>query len=146
MLNEYPKSTARAEELLGTVVMVRGEQLFGPQHAERLEELGAYLVLSAVAACRRREHHAKPLPVALHRKQAVVLSSGCAVACITVPTVASLRSHSATPRAHLSRRRDRLPSLQWKQGRRAQPPTGGEDDASPYCGVPGRLAVSVAAG
>jgi len=38
------------EELLGAVDAVRSQQLLGAQHAERLENLGADLILSAVAA------------------------------------------------------------------------------------------------
>ena len=64
------------EELLGAVEAVRGQQLLGAQHAERLEQLRADLVLAAVAARRRREHDAQPLPVALHRQQRVVLVVG----------------------------------------------------------------------
>ena len=49
------------EELLGAVEPVRGQQLLGAQHAERLEDLGADLVLSAVAARGRRQHDAQSL-------------------------------------------------------------------------------------
>ena len=43
------------EVLLGAVEPVHRRELLGPQHAERLEELGADLVLAAVAARRGRE-------------------------------------------------------------------------------------------
>ena len=60
------------EELLGAIDAVRGQQLLGAQHAERLEDLGADLVLSAVAARGRRQHDSQPLALALHRQQRVV--------------------------------------------------------------------------
>ena len=61
------------EVLLGAVEAVDGEQLLGPQHAERRSELGTDLVLAAVAARQRHQRGAHPLAEAEHRQQPVVL-------------------------------------------------------------------------
>ena len=64
------------EVLLGAVEPMQRGQLLGPQHAERLEQLRADLVLSAVAARRRRERRAIALPAIEHHEQPVVLVVG----------------------------------------------------------------------
>ena len=64
------------EELLGPVETVRGLQLLGPQHRQGLEELGADLVLPAVAAGGADEGGAHPLAVAEQGQQAVDLVVG----------------------------------------------------------------------
>jgi hypothetical protein len=61
------------EVLLGAVDPVRRVQFLGAQHAERLEDLRADLVLAAVAARRRHEHRPHPLPEAQFSQQRVVL-------------------------------------------------------------------------
>ena len=65
-----------AEHLLGAVEPVRRAQLLAAQHAQRLEQLGADLVLAAVASGGRGQNHAQPLPVALPGQQRVVLVVG----------------------------------------------------------------------
>ena len=64
------------EVLLGAVEAVQRGELLGPQHAERLEDLGADLVLPAVAARRRRERGAIALAAIEHHQQPVVLIVG----------------------------------------------------------------------
>ena len=67
------------EVLLGAIEAMDRQQLFRPQHAERLKQLGADLVLAAVAAGRGDEHRAHPLPVLQLRQQRVVLVVGVRV-------------------------------------------------------------------
>src|SRR3954464_15474312 len=55
------------------------EQLFGPQHSERLKDLRADLILSAVAASRRYQRRPHPPAVAHDREQRVVLVVGVRV-------------------------------------------------------------------
>ena len=64
------------EVLLGAVQPVRGVQLLGPQHRQGVEQLGADLVLPAVAAGRRQQHGAVALPPGQPRQQRVVLVVG----------------------------------------------------------------------
>ena len=64
------------EELLGPVEAVRGLQLLAPQHRQGVEELGADLVLAAVAAGGADQGGAHPLAVAQQRQQAVDLVVG----------------------------------------------------------------------
>ena len=64
------------EVLFGAVEAVHREQLLRPQHGQRLRELGADLVLTAVAAGGGHEHRPHPLPVAEHREQRIVLVVG----------------------------------------------------------------------
>ena len=64
------------EELLGPVEAVRGLQLLAPQHRQGVEELGADLVLPAVAAGGADERRAHPLAVAQQRQQPVDLVVG----------------------------------------------------------------------
>ena len=64
------------EVLLGAVEPVDGQQLLGAQHAERLEDLRADLVLPAVAARRGHERGPHAAAVAHHRQQRVVLVVG----------------------------------------------------------------------
>ncbi len=61
------------EVLLGAVVAVHGLQLGGAQHAQRLEQLGANLVLAARAAGGREQDGAHPLAAVELCEQAVVL-------------------------------------------------------------------------
>ena len=56
-----------------------GEEFLRAQHAERLGQLRADLVLSAVAARRRHERRAHALPFTDHREQRVVLVVGVRV-------------------------------------------------------------------
>ena len=51
-------------------------QLAGTQHAERFEDLRADLVLSAIAARRRRQRRPVALPAIQHHQQPVVLVVG----------------------------------------------------------------------
>ena len=71
-----PEVDRPREELLRAVEAVHGEELLGPQDAERLKQLGADLVLAAVAARRGHEHRAHTLAEAQHRQQRVVLIVG----------------------------------------------------------------------
>ena len=64
------------EHLLGAVEAVCRAQLLGTQDAERFEQLGADLVLPAVAARGGREDHAQALSLTLLRQQRVVLVVG----------------------------------------------------------------------
>ena len=64
------------EVLLGAVQPVRGVQLLGPQHRQRVEQLGADLVLAAVAARRRQQHGAVALASRQSRQQGIVLVVG----------------------------------------------------------------------
>ena len=64
------------EVLLRPVEAVQRGELFGPQHAQRLEDLGADLVLAAIAPGGRRERRAKSQPAVQHHQQAVVLIIG----------------------------------------------------------------------
>ena len=61
------------EVLLGAVELVRRQQLLGAQHRQRLEQLGADLVLPALAARRRDERRAEALAVREVRQHRVVL-------------------------------------------------------------------------
>ena len=72
-LNEYPKSTARVKYSLGAVEPVRGQQLLGPEDGQGVEQLGADLVLSAVAARGGEERDAMALAFREQRQQRVVL-------------------------------------------------------------------------
>ena len=65
-----------AEHLLGAVEPMRRAQLLGAQHTERLEQLGADLVLPAVAPGGRGQDDAQALAVALPGHQRVVLVVG----------------------------------------------------------------------
>ena len=67
------------EVLLGAVEAMDRQQLLGPQHAERLEELRADLVLPAVAARRGDERRAMPCPRFSIASSPLFSSSGCAV-------------------------------------------------------------------
>ena len=88
------------EVLLGAVELVRRQQLFGAQDAERVEQLRPDLVLPAVAARRRHQRHAHARAAARTSASiALFSSSGCAVACISVPTVLSFLSASDRPGA-----------------------------------------------
>ena len=64
------------EILLRAVEAVQRRELLGPQHAERLEDLRADLVLAAVAPGGRRQRGAKSQPAVQHHQQAVVLVVG----------------------------------------------------------------------
>ena len=64
------------EVLLGAVPAVRREQLLGAQHADRVEQLRADLVLAAVAARGRHQRDAHPLPARVERQHRVVLVVG----------------------------------------------------------------------
>ena len=64
------------EVLLPAVEAMHGEQFLGAQHAERLEELRADLVLAAVTARGADEHGPQSLAVTEHRQQRVVLVVG----------------------------------------------------------------------
>ena len=64
------------EVLLGAVEAVQRRELAGAQHAERLENLRADLVLAAVAARRRRQRRAVSLSAIQHHQQPVVLVVG----------------------------------------------------------------------
>ena len=65
-----PEIHRAGEVLLGAVEAVRGQQLLGPQHGQGVEQLGANLVLSAIAARSREEggrggpHLSKAAPAA----------------------------------------------------------------------------------
>src|SRR3954462_13627880 len=61
------------EVLLRAVEPMNRQQLFGPQHPERLKDLRADLILSAVTASRRYQRRAHPAAVAHDREQRVVL-------------------------------------------------------------------------
>src|SRR5204862_3878336 len=64
------------EVLFGAVEAMKRRELLGAQHAERFEELGTDLVLSAVAAGRRRQRGALALSAVEHPEQAIVLVVG----------------------------------------------------------------------
>src|SRR5436305_341110 len=68
-----PEVDRTREVLFRAVETMQREELFGPQHAETLEDLGADLVLTAVASRRRDERRAKSLAAIEHHEQAVVL-------------------------------------------------------------------------
>ena len=72
------------------------EQLLGAQHRERVEHLGAEVVLAAFAARRRHDDVRRPRPCAKNAMSALFSSSGCAVVIIKVPAVSSLRSISSS--------------------------------------------------
>src|SRR5690606_14295491 len=61
------------EALFRAVVAMRGQQLLGPQHAERVEQLRPDLVLPAGSARRRCQHDPQAVSVTLLRQQRVVL-------------------------------------------------------------------------
>ena len=61
------------EVLLGAVVLVRRQQLFGAEDAERIEQLRADLVLPAVTARRRHQRHAHAQAPGVPRQHRVVL-------------------------------------------------------------------------
>ena len=86
-----------AEELLAAVEAVRRQQLLGAEHAERLEQLGADLVLAAVAARQRRVDDAEALPVTLHRDEAVVLVVGMRHRVHDGPDRGQLPQHEGEP-------------------------------------------------
>ena len=65
-----------AEVLLGPVEAMRRLQLLGPQHRQGVEQLGADLVLAAVAARRRQQYGAMALALRQPRQQGVVLVVG----------------------------------------------------------------------
>ena len=71
-----PEVDGAREILLGPIEPVDGHELFGAEHAERLEDLGADFVLAAIPAGRRHEGRAHPAAVAHHREQRVVLVVG----------------------------------------------------------------------
>ena len=64
------------EVLLGAVELVRRQQLFGAQDAERIEQLRADLVLPAVAARRRHQRHAHAQAPRVPGQHRVVLVVG----------------------------------------------------------------------
>ena len=64
------------EVLLGRIEAMQRRQFLRPQHAERLEDLGADLVLAAVAARRRDERRPVALAAVEHHQQPVVLVVG----------------------------------------------------------------------
>ena len=64
------------EVLLHAVVAVHGHELFGPQDANRFEELGTDLVLPTVAACCRQKRRAKTPTSAQHHEKPGVLIVG----------------------------------------------------------------------
>ena len=86
-----------AEHLLGAVEAVRGAQLLAAQHAKRLEQLGADLVLPAVAPVAVARITRSPCPWLCLAINELFSSSGCAVTCMTVPVTASLRSINCRP-------------------------------------------------
>ena len=64
------------EVLLRAIEAMRREQFLGAENAERVEELGADLVLPAVAARRRHERHARAEMPRVERQRGVVLVVG----------------------------------------------------------------------
>ena len=64
------------EELLGPVQAMRGQQLLGPQHRQGVEQLGADLVLSAVAAGGGDQRRAHALAMTQQCQQPVDLVIG----------------------------------------------------------------------
>ena len=62
-----------SEVLLGAVVLMRREQLLGAEDAERVEQLGADLVLATVAARRRDQRHTHAQATRVPRQHRVVL-------------------------------------------------------------------------
>ena len=80
------------EVLLRAVEAVERGELLGPQHAERLEDLRADLVLAAVAAGRRRQRGAIALPAVQHHQQAVVLVVGMGGGLMKMPVLPRCRS------------------------------------------------------
>ena len=68
-----PEVHGAGEVLLGAVQAVRGVQLLGSQHRQRVEELGTDLVLAAVAARGRQQDRPVPLAFRQLRQQRVVL-------------------------------------------------------------------------
>ena len=86
------------EVLLRAVEAVQRPQLLGAQHAERLENLGADLVLSAVAARGRRQHDAQPWPWLCITSSPLFSSSGCAVDVHDRADGRELAEHEREPR------------------------------------------------
>ena len=77
LLAERVAKVHRAREvLLGAIEAMRRQELLGAEDAQRVEELGANLVLSAVAARRRHERHPRPDVARVERQRGVVLVVG----------------------------------------------------------------------
>src|SRR5204863_5173697 len=74
-----PEIDGAREVLLGAVEAMHPQQLFGPQHAERLADLGADLVLAAVPPGQRHQRRPHPASMAEHREETVVLVVGMRV-------------------------------------------------------------------
>ena len=86
----------RAREVLfGAVEAMHRRELFGPQHAERLEDLRADLVLAAIAARRRRERGSIAEPAVQHHEQRVVLVVGMRGGLHEDAGVAQMSEHQA---------------------------------------------------
>ena len=118
------------EVLLGAVEAVQRGELAGAQHAERLEDLRADLVLAAVAARRGRQRRAIALAAVQHHQQPVVLVVGVRGGVHEDAGVAEVPQHQAERDvplllverhdAHLRRR---------KGDQRGEDEKGREDDA-----------------
>ncbi|MGC4085073.1 MAG: hypothetical protein QM736_23895 [Vicinamibacterales bacterium] len=64
------------EVLLGGIEAMQRRQFLGAQHAERLEDLGADLVLAAIAACGGGQRRAIALSPVQHHEETVVFIVG----------------------------------------------------------------------
>ncbi len=83
------------EVLLGAVVAVDGGQFLGPQHAQRLEQLGADLVLPAGAARGGQHRRAVALAVREHGEHGAVLIVRVADGLEEDADIAELSEHEA---------------------------------------------------